>query len=587
MKQLFKTFSKAMIAGTMGGLAACQSGIIGTGPTLQRSVLYSDQALPESTATTAMVTGTTGAAAQQAGVDILRAGGTAADAAVGTAMKQICLAAGAWVSYAGIMNVVYYEAATGKVYNMNASYNTVAGETDPASIPPVEFSRRHSKAAIAPNGRSVLVPGFMKGADELVKRFGRLSLAEVVAPSVQCAEQGFTWHEVPDQIFAFRKDLLARDAETKAVFTSPNGDNYQVGETFRQPALAQTLKAFSQKGADYIYKGPWAKKLVDKVQAMGGKLSLADMAGYEVIWSEPLSTQYHGYDVYVHGLPAVGGVATVEAMELSELAKLPSMGHYSESPEALLWMSNITRVGISMTYAAELVGKALSMDLSPQSRLKPEVNEKIWQLIKAGHFPGVVSPKKIVPAHSDGVVVIDQWGNIATMVHTINTEMWGTTGLFVDGVSIPDSASIQVPQVAAVTPGERLPDPTNPGLVLKDGKPFLGFASIGAGLHQRTLSCLISVLDFGMTPQQAINAPAWGFLKFDAKDPTKQTQQFGIGDLEPQMIKSLNAMGMEIDENDTTRGYWIGIQIDPESGQLKGGSPRALGESLGGRAVGY
>jgi gamma-glutamyltranspeptidase/glutathione hydrolase len=168
----------------------------------------------------------------------------------------------------------------------------------------------------------------------------------------------------------------------------------------------------------------------------------------------------------------------------------------------------------------------------------------------------------------------------------INTVSWGTNGLNVDGISIPDSAAIQVSAVAATKPGERLPDPTNPGIVMKGGKPYLGFSSIGAGLHQRTTAALISVLDFGMTPQQAINAPAFGNTAFTA-DGSGGPQTFGKGDLSADMIDQLAKLGMPIVEEDSTRGYWIGILIDPETGELLGGAPREFAIAMGGRAVGY
>ncbi len=551
----------------------------------QESAAFARLDIEEAVASNGMVTGTTGASAQQAGIDMLKAGGTAADAIVATAMSQVCLAAGSWVSYAGLMNVVYYEAASGKVYNMNASYDTVENEKDAASIPVPDFSKGMKGVKLEPDGRTVLVPGFLKGAEALVQRFGKLPLSQVVAPSVKCASEGYTWSEGAVQQAEFRKEELSRDPETRAIYFKADGSPYTAGETFKQPALAATLTAFGEQGSDYIYKGPWAKKLVEKTQALGGHLSMKDMETYEVIWSEPVHTNYHGYDVYVHGLPAAGGVNTIEALRFADLAGMSTRPFYGESAESLYLMSNITRPAIPLTYGGEAMGAAMQMDLSLQGRLNPETTAKLWAIIQGGHFPGI-TPPKTAPAHSDGVVVVDQEGNMAAMVHSINTVSWGTNGLNIDGISIPDSAAIQVSAVAATTPGERLPDPTNPGLVMKDGKPYLGFASIGAGLHQRTTAALISVLDFGMTPQQAIDAPAFGFTEFTAQG-TGGAQTMGKGDLSPEMIAEVAELGMEIKEEDSTRGYWIGIMIDPETGELRGGGPREFAITMGGRAVGY
>ncbi len=551
----------------------------------QDPAIFGKLDVAETIAQKGLVTGTTGAAAQQSGVDILKAGGTAADAIVATAMHQICLAAGSWVSYAGLMNVVYFEAATGKIYNMNASYDTVAGETDASTIPAPDFSKGLRNVKLEPNGRNVLVPGFLKGAEALVQRFGKLELSQVVAPSVKCASEGFTVQDGLVEQLDFRKAELSRDPETRAVYFKADGSPYAAGETFKQPALAVTLGKFGEQGADYIYQGPWAEKLVAKTQALGGKLSMQDMSTYDVIWSEPVHTSYHGYDVYVHGLPAAGGVNTIEALRFADRAGMATRPYYGESAESLYLMSTITRPAIPLTYGGEAMGTAMQMDLSLQGRLNPETTAKLWAIIQGGHFPGI-TPPKTAPAHSDGVVVVDQEGNMAAMVHSINTVSWGTNGLNIDGISIPDSAAIQVSAVAATVPGERLPDPTNPGLVMKDGKPFLGFASIGAGLHQRTTAALISVLDFGMTPQQAIDAPAFGFTEFTAQG-MGGAQTMGKGDLSAEMIAEVAELGMEIKEEDSTRGYWIGIMIDPETGELRGGGPREFAITMGGRAVGY
>lgn len=550
------------------------------------SSLFGRLDVAETVAVNGLVTGTTGASAQEAGVRMLKAGGTAADAIVATAMNQICLASGSWVSYAGLMNVVYYDAASGKIYNMNASFDTVEGETDAATIQAPDFSKGLEGGETIPaDGRNVLVPGFLKGADALVKRFGKLDLQQVTAPSIECATEGFPMTEGGVQQIAFRKEVLSRDPETREIYFKPDGSDYAAGEIFKQPALAATLSKFAEQGPDYIYKGEWAEKLVQKTQALGGKLSMKDMETYDVIWTEPVHANYHGYDVYVHGLPAAGGVNTLEALKLADLAGLADRPYYAESPESLMILSNITRVGVPLTYGGAALGAALQLDLSYEGRLKPETTARIWEIMQAGHFPGVVPPKT-APAHSDGVVVVDSDGNVAAMVHSINTVSWGTNGLNIGGISIPDAAAIQVAAVAATVPGERLTDPTNPGLVMKDGKPYMGFASIGAGLHQRTIAGLISVLDFGMTPQEAINAPAFGFTEFTAAGVTG-AQTFGKGDLSPEMIAAVAELGLEIKEEDSLRGYWIAIQIDPETGELKGGGPREFDISTGGRAVGY
>ncbi|MYB07829.1 MAG: hypothetical protein F4Y24_15915 [Gemmatimonadetes bacterium] len=547
---------------------------------------------PDTPTPRGMVTGTTGAQAIEGGVEILKAGGSAADAAMSTALTQICMAVGSWVSYAGLMTMVYYDAESGEVHNMNAAYNTVAAETDPLTIPGIDLSAGFGGFEAEPNGRTVLVPGFMKGVEAANERFGKLPFRDLFAPAIVCAEDGFEYQEGNAAQYAYREQVLSRLPETKAVFTKADGSPYQAGDMFTQPALARTLRMVAEQGTDYMYRGPWAEKLVELVGDIGGRMTAEDLASYEVVWSEPARGSYHGYDLYAHGSPAEGGIGLIEAMNLAELAGVSEYGHYGESPEALFWLTQISRPGLTFAIggkeAADGIAAMIGADLTHETRVQKETSAKLWGAIQDGSFPGVVVPEGAAAPHSDAVVAIDQWGNIAAVVHSINTVSWGTTGIFVDGISIPDSGIFQQGMMAQIEPGSRLPDPTNPGLVLRDGKPFMGFSSIGSGLHQRTIGGLISVLDFGLTPSEAVDKPALGSFSFSAlaEDGSGPAAQgVGIGDYPAEFIAEVEAMGQPIDEDDATRGYWIAIMIDPQTAELHGASIRGL--ALGGRAVGY
>lgn len=547
-----------------------------------------------SVATRGMVTATTGAAAVDAGVEVLRQGGSAADAVAATALTQVCLAAGSWVSYAGIFSMVYFDAASGRIHNLNAGYNTVRDETDPAGIPGIRLGDIGEKGLSAfgydpPSGRTALVPGFMAGIEAALERFGKVPLTAVFAPAIRCAEQGFTWALGNAQQYAFRAPVLARLPETKSIFTKPDGSAYAPGELFKQPALAETLRRAAQDGVrNYMYLGEWARRLVEAVRRDGGFMTLRDLADYQVLWSEPAHGTYKGYDIYSQGLPASGGVNLIEAMHLAEIAQLSQYGRYTDSPLALYWLAQIAKPAylfgpgaVGATAASREAAAALGLDLSLRARVTKSSAAKLWSAIESGKLADVAPPRALAPAHSDSIVAIDQWGNMAAVVHSINTVAWGATGIFVDGISIPDSAAFQQAAIAAAGPGARLPEPTNPGVILKDSKPILAFGSIGSGLHIRTVAALIGVLDFAQTPQQAINEPSLGSFEFGG------TRKLTVGrdELTPQQLQAVRDLGQEVAENDPLRGYWIGIQIDPHTRELHGGSIREL--ALGGRAVGY
>jgi gamma-glutamyltranspeptidase/glutathione hydrolase len=523
------------------------------------------------------VTGTYNAPAMRAGLEALKQGGSATDAALTTALTQVTLCGGGWVSYTGILSMVYYDAATGKVYDLNAGYNTVRGEDAPLTIPAANGLLNDPYGG-QPSGRATLVPGFMAGVQAAHERFGKLPFKTLFQPALYYAEEGFEVSPYLAEFLRLRKDVLSRRADTRKIFTKGDGALLAAGDLLKQPELAKTLRAVAEHGAKYLYEGAWAKRFVAAVQSEGGKLTLEDLANYQALWGEPVRGKFRGYDLFVHGLPANGGVNTIEALRLYELAGLKDKGRYVGSGDSLFWLAQIHKV-MGLSYLPPPLLKTwevqLGADLSLRSRLRPETTRKLWRLMGEGKFPLTAAPRaESAPKHSDVVVAVDRWGNVAAVVHSINSVMWGKTGIFVDGVSVNDSASFQQQQIATVGPGQRLPDPTNPAIIQKDGKPVLGCGSMGSGLHQKTIQCLVNVLDFGLSPKEAIDAPYLMFPKYSADG--KQVQQVLRGAFPEATLARARALGLAIEEIANSRyaqGLWVGIRIDPAKKTYEAGSP--------------
>jgi gamma-glutamyltranspeptidase/glutathione hydrolase len=186
-----------------------------------------------------MIAGTSEPFAVHAGLEVLRHGGSAADAALTTALAQIALTAGSTISYAGIMTVVYYDASSDKTYTLNAGYNTVQGEKDPSTIP---VMGSHS-------GRTALVPGFMGGVQALHDRFGRLPFAELFGPAVWVADEGVAVGPMVTNLLQAQEKFITRLPETKRIFTKQDGKLYWYGDIFRQPELAKTLSNVATHGS--------------------------------------------------------------------------------------------------------------------------------------------------------------------------------------------------------------------------------------------------------------------------------------------------------------------------------------------------
>ena len=526
----------------------------------------------------AMIAGVTNPFAVHEGLETLKRGGSAADAALTTALAQIALNAGAAMSYAGILTAVYYDANSGKVYSLNAGWSTPRNETEPLSIP------RPGTAS----GRTALVPGFMAGVQALHERFGRRPFAELFEPSIWLADRGFP---LPPLVAAWRRDeaaSLARLEDTRRIFQKEDGKYYDQGDIFRQPQLAQTLKQIASQGAQYMYRGAWAHRFVDAVQREGGKITLQDIADYRPLWSEPARAMYHGYEVTSLGLPSLGGLGTLSALLLAESAKLSKRGDYWHSADGLYSLIQIGKIATVLTFAPEDDLRKIfpGLDLALDSRLAPTTTKRLATILRDRNWftNALAARPKPVPNHSSSVVVVDEQGNVAALVHSCNCVLWGTTGIFVDGISIPDAADYQQAAISRTEPGGRLADSTIPVIALRDKRPVLASATIGGyGLLDVTLQNLINVLDLGMDPQASVNRPNFlgPFFGFDVHgsvhgEPTKEVLDRGFPD---SVINGLKKRGQDIYVGADAvmhSGYWIGIQIDPKNGALSGGAGRRL-----------
>ncbi len=321
-----------------------------------------------------VVTVSYNAFAARAGLEALKQGGSAIDAALTTALAQVALTCGAPISYFGILSLVYYDAVSGQTQTMNAEWNTVAGETDPLTIPGgISFQGDDALRGTVPSGRTALVGGFMKGVEAAHRRFGRLPFARLFDPAIALAEEGFPVTPMLERQFAYRAADFARLAETRATFLKPDGTPYKAGEAFRQPRLAATLRAVAEQGADYMYGGPWGEKLVAAVQADGGHMTLEDLRRYEVAWADPLVGEIgDGYAIHTSPWPNAGGVTLIEAQNLAAVAGLAAGLHWTTSPEALRKAHEITQQ-FTAAYLPEETLAAIypGLDLSPAARATP------------------------------------------------------------------------------------------------------------------------------------------------------------------------------------------------------------------------
>lgn len=453
--------------------------------------------------------------AVQAGLAALRQGGTAADAAATVVLTQIATELGSVVSYAGIMTLLYHEAKTGQTYSMDAGFNSYRHETDPLSIPSNDFGVP-LPGAPAPtpggaDGRKTLVPGLMAGVEGMHGRFGRLSFAQLFAPAVWYADQGIIINDKLEKYFALRQKYLARTPEGQQFLHQAGNELPRAGELFRQPALAATLREVARHGSQYMYTGEWASAFVKAVRNAGGAATLDDMLRYQPLWTEPNSTSVFDHHVHMGGWPNKTVYQVGTGLNLAEALKTDKRGAYWTDPFAFRDLAHIERVttgapAISADIADFLRGKGV--DVSPQGQRTKAYATAVAPLLE--HVCASAAGRNATrdPRHSNSVVVVDKEGNVAALTHTINTVAWGDTGIVVGGVPLPDAAGFQQAALAAIQPGDRLPNEIADTVVCNaDGKPVLATASIGSSLTPETIRVILGVTGQRLDLKTVLSAP--------------------------------------------------------------------------------
>lgn len=447
-----------------------------------------------------IVSATMSPIAVRTGIEVLKQGGTAADAAAAVALTQVTTALGSYVSYAGIMELVYFEAKTAKVYTLNAGWGTYQGETDPKGIP--------TAGNLDPGqGRKTLVPGFMAGIEAMHHRFGRLPFADLFEPAIWYSENGITLSPFLAGFLSSRQAYLSRTPEGKA-FLHQGGDHPPVaGERFVQTEAAKTLRAVAQHGAQSMYTGAWGQEYVAAVQREGGKATLEDMKRYRPVWEEPLNTEFAGRSVYGPGRGTEGGFQVLEVLNLIEELKIDRMKPYWQEPVVFGDLSRALEMAAIGPYIHSFVaGSALKngIHLSLEDRASKNYAKAVLPLLENFFNP---AQKNGGGGHSDAIVVIDQWGNIAALVHSINTVLWGSTGIVVGGVPVSDAASFQQARLAALAPGALIPNEMAPVIAMRNGKPELAVAAVGAALIPETVRILLGTLGNHLDAKTVMAAP--------------------------------------------------------------------------------
>ena len=524
-----------------------------------------------------IVSATVSPVAVHAGLEALRAGGTAADAAAATALTQITTQLGSVVSYAGIFTMVYYDAHTGHVYSMDAGYNSYLHESDPKSIPvgdlgPLNVGLKATEGGA--KGRETLVPGFMAGLQAMHGRFGHLPFADLFAPALWYTEHGVVVSAHLDGFFKIRGKFLSRTPEGQRFLANAGGTLPQPGALFVQPDLNKTLAAIAKHGASYMYTGQWARDFVRIVQREGGKVTAEDLARYKPLWNEPYKGTFLGSTIYVNGAPHFGAYNLLTGLNLLEALHVQDQGPYWSDVNTFRDLARVSQLVSGAPVLNRALAASLSdhgIDTSPGSQLTKEYAQKVAPLLDNLFAPAADNS----PHHSNSIVVVDRQGNIAAITHTINAVIWGDTGIVVDGIPIPDSAAFQQARLASIEPGERLRHEIIDTIVFTGDKPVLATASIGSSLVPESLRVLLGVLGQKQSLETVMaEPPLLAHLDFSAGRQTVAAIPVSIpqGAYAADFLARIKAAGVNIQELPTAtagglRGTLAAVAIDPQTGR--------------------
>lgn len=268
-----------------------------------------------------------------AGVEALRLGGNAVDAAVATGFA-LSVTDVSQTGLGGGGAMTFYNAKTRRAEHV--LFYPRSGED------PLWGQADTSRAARRP-GRGAAVPGMVAGLLDMHAKFGKLTRAQVMAPAIKLAREGFVVSPLLSRTITSSKEKLIVDSLAMARFM-PNGEALRPGERLIQPELATTLSRIAAEGAPAFYTGPIAEHLSAKVKAQGGLITVNDMANYKTAMERPLCTEWRGYTV-LSAPPPMGGNSVIEMLQVADLSGVASAGGFTNQPEAVAKMADVLRIG--------------------------------------------------------------------------------------------------------------------------------------------------------------------------------------------------------------------------------------------------
>ncbi len=543
--------------------------------------------------------------ASRAGVEVMQAGGNAVDAAVATgfALAVVHPPAGN-IGGGGFMLV---RMADGKTHFLDYR------ETAPAAATADMFLDAKGNVvedASLVGYKAIGVPGSVAGMVYAERKFGKLTLKQVMAPAIRLAREGYTltWEEARDM----QDDQhLGQFAESRRVFQR-DGNYYKAGEVFHQPDLARTLERIAENPDDF-YHGALARELAAAIQKGGGIITRADLAKYEVKEREPLRGNYRGFEIISAPPPSSGGTVLIESLNILEGFDLARLGrtaqafHLTTEAYRRAFFDRAEFMGdpdFAKVPVAQLTDKKYAaawrdtIDPAHASASRELKRPAIFSELKEYARAGISATPPHDSPHTTHYSVVDPDGNAVSVTTTIND--WFGSRVTADGlgfllndemddfaakIGVPNADGLIQGAANAVGPGKRPLSSMTPTIVVHDGKLAMVLGSPGSSKIITTVAnVLMGVVDYGLNMQEAVNAPR--FHNQWLPDELDVERSFF-----PDTVALLRKMGHHVEygipEGPHRGPYWSdaeSIAIDPDTGERLGATD---GRNNTGKAVGY
>jgi gamma-glutamyltranspeptidase/glutathione hydrolase len=505
--------------------------------------------------------------ASQAGLDVLKAGGNAVDAAIAASAMQ-CVVEPMSCGIGGDLFVIYWDAKTQKLYGLNASGRS------PYKLTRQVFRDKQLTQIPEDGPLSWSVPGCVGGWETLRARFGSRPLGELLQAAIVAAEEGAPVPEVIAGYWKSGEKALQAWPDSAATFLVDGQRAPAEGEIMKLPRMAASLRLIASGGRDAFYRGPIAEEIVRFSEAHGGYFSRADFADHTDEWIDPVSTNYRGYDVWE--LPPNGqGIAALEMLNILEQTDVAALGHNSaEYLHLLLEAKKLAFADRAKFYADPAFGQQPIAELISKPYAKAQA-ARIDRSRAAVDVPAG-DPKL---AHGDTIYlsVVDKDRNCCSLIQSNyfgfgSKVVPGNVGFVIQNRGA--LFALDDEHANRLEPHKRPFHTIIPAMVTKDGRPWLCFGVMGGDMQpQGHVQVLVNMIDFGMKVQAAGDASRVAHTGsatptgLPAKGVGTVQVEAGIGD---EVVDALRAKGHTVVRARGAYGGYQGVRIDWERSVLHG-----------------